>query len=96
MEAVQPRVRVVRRQCAPKTWPCPRCGKPGRRKQTHTRRVRDLAYHEIVVIELEVGEYRARCCCCKTFRAQVDGVEARAEYTNRVRGPSWNACSTTA
>jgi hypothetical protein len=35
--------------------------------------------------EIEVGEYRARCSCCKTFRAQVEGIEPRAEYTNRVR-----------
>lgn len=85
MDAVQPRVRVVRRSCAPKTFPCPRCGKAGRRKQTHTRRVRDIAYGEILILELEVGEYRARCACCKTFRAQTEGIEPRAEYTNRVR-----------
>lgn len=85
MEAVQPRVRVERRSCAPKTFPCPHCGTRGRRKAVHTRRVRDIAYREIVVLELEVGEYRARCSCCKTFRAQVEGIEPRAEYTNRVR-----------
>jgi transposase len=85
MDAVQPRVRVVRRSCAPKTFPCPQCGKPGRRKQVHTRRVRDIAYREILVLELRVGEYRAACDCCKTFRAQVEGVEPRAEYTNLVR-----------
>src|SRR5262249_20091994 len=59
--------------------------KPGRRKQVHTRRVRDIAYRAILILEIEVGEYRARCSCCKTFRAQVEGVEPRAEYTNRVR-----------
>lgn len=85
MEAFQPRVRVVRRPCAPKTCPCPHCGKLGRRKQVHTRRVRDIAYREILIQVLEVGEYRARCSCCKTFRAQVEGIEPRAEYTNRVR-----------
>jgi len=85
MDAVQPRVRVERRSCAPKTFPCPHCGTKGRRKDVHTRRVRDIAYREIVVLEIEVGEYRARCSCCKTFRAQVEGIEPRAEYTNRVR-----------
>jgi transposase-like protein len=85
MDAVQPRVRVERLSYAPKTFPCPRCGKTGRRKDVHTRRVRDLAYREIVVLEIEVGEYRARCSCCKTFRAQAEGIEPRAEYTNRVR-----------
>jgi hypothetical protein len=85
MDAIQPRVRVVRQACAPKTFPCPRCGKSGRRKQVHIRRVRDIAYREILILELEVGEYRARCSCCKTFRSQIDGIEPRAEYTNRVR-----------
>jgi hypothetical protein len=85
MEAEQLRVHVVRRSCAPKTLPCPRCGKRGRRKDTHVRKVRDLAFGEILVLEITVGEYRARCSCCKTFRAQIDGVEPRAEYTNRVR-----------
>lgn len=85
MDAVPPRNRVVRQSRAPKTYPCPQCGQLGRRKQVHTRRVRDIAYHEIVVLELKVGEYRARCACCKTFRAQIDGIEPRAEYTNRVR-----------
>jgi Transposase len=85
MDAVQPRIRVEKRQCAPKTYSCPNCGKLGRRKQTHTRLVRDIAYREILILEITVGEYRARCSCCKTFRARVDDVEARAEYTNRVR-----------
>lgn len=85
MDAVQPRTRVVRQSCAPKTYPCPQCGQRGRRKQTHTRRVRELAYGEILILEIDVGEYRARCSCCKTFRAQVEGVEPRAAYTNRVR-----------
>jgi hypothetical protein len=85
MDTAQPRTRVVRRQCAPKTFPCPHCGRRGRRKTVHTRRVRDIAYHEILILEIEVGEYRARCACCKTFRATVAGIEPRAEYTNRVR-----------
>jgi Transposase len=85
MDASSPRVRVIRRRCAPKTFPCPQCGQRGRRKDIHTRRVRDIAYGEIVVIELTSGEYRARCSCCKTFRSQIPGIEPRAEYTNRVR-----------
>jgi hypothetical protein len=44
-----------------------------------------LAYQEILLIEVTVGEYRARCGCCKTFRSQVEGIEPRAAYTNRVR-----------
>lgn len=85
MEAAQTRTRIVSRSCAPQSFPCPQCGKLGRRKDKHTRLVRDLAFGEIVLIELTVGEYRARCRCCKTFRSQVEGIEPRAEYTNRVR-----------
>jgi hypothetical protein len=85
MDATQPRVRVERVSRAPNTLPCPQCGKKGRRKAVHARRVRDLAYGEVVWLEIEVGEYRARCGCCKTFRAQVEGIEPRAAYTNRVR-----------
>jgi hypothetical protein len=79
------RVRVLRQSCAPKSFPCPQCGQLGHRKDTHTRLIRDIAFREIVIIELTVGEYRATCDCCKTFRSQVDGIEPRAEYTNRVR-----------
>src|SRR5947208_3664543 len=79
------RVRVFRQSCAPQTFACPKCGTLGHRKDTHTRRVRDIAFREIVFIELTVGEYRATCDCCKTFRSQVPGIEPRAEYTNRVR-----------
>jgi hypothetical protein len=79
------RVRVLRQTCAPKSFPCPHCGTHGRRKDTHTRPVRDIAYGEILIIELTVGEYRAACDCCKTFRSHVEGIEPRAEYTNRVR-----------
>jgi hypothetical protein len=79
------RVRVLRRSCAPKSFPCPHCGTPGRRKDTHTRSVRDIAFGQIALIEVTVGEYRAACACCKTFRSHVEGIEPRAEYTNRVR-----------
>jgi hypothetical protein len=85
MDSAQPRVRVVQRRCAPPTYPCPRCGTLGHRKDEHTRRVRDIAYQQILILEITVGEYRAGCDCCKTFRSQIDGIEARAEYSNRVR-----------
>ena len=59
MDAFQPRVRVVPLRCAPKTYPCPHCGKRGRRRGTHTRPVRDIAFQEILILEITVGEYRA-------------------------------------
>jgi hypothetical protein len=89
MEAVEPRVRVKRISCAPLKFPCPQCGKNGRRKDVHTRLVRDIAYGEVVVLEVEVGEYRARCCCCKTFRAQVEGMSAGPPLRRRVIRVGW-------
>lgn len=79
------RARVLRQSCAPKSFPCPQCGTPGRRKDTHTRPVRDIAFGEVLIIEVTLGEYRAACDCCKTFRSHVEGIEPRAQYTNRVR-----------
>ena len=90
MEAIHPRVRVVRKRCARKTHPCPQCGKLGRRKDTHTRRIRDIAFGEIAIIELTVGEYRADCSCCKTFRSQVNGVGVR--HGLQLGAWVWYAC----
>jgi hypothetical protein len=78
-------VRVLQKSCTPKAFPCPQCGTPGRRQGTHTRSVRDIAFGQIVIIEVTVGEYRVACDCCKTFRSHVEGIEPRAQYTNRVR-----------
>jgi Transposase len=85
MDSAQPRVRVLQRRCTPLTYPCPRCGTYGHRKDEHTRRVRDIAYQQILILEITVGEYRAGCACCKTFRSTIVGIEPRAEYSNRVR-----------
>jgi Transposase len=85
MDSAQPRVRVVQRRCTPLTYPCPHCGTHGHRKDEHTRRVRDIAYQQILLLEITVGEYRAGCACCKTFRSTIEGIEPRAEYSNRVR-----------
>src|SRR4029079_13460506 len=82
---LQPRIRIERRRCAPKRFPCPNCGVLGRRKDTHTRTVRCLAYHEILFIELTTAEHRACCSCRQNVRSQVDGILPRAEYTNKVR-----------
>src|SRR5579859_1261288 len=87
MAIVQPAVHIERRRCTPKTFPCPHCGRPGRRKgrRTFTRTVRGLAYHAIHLIELTTAEYRAACDCCTSFRSQVADILPRADYTNQVR-----------
>src|SRR3972149_7165687 len=48
MDAVGPRVRVERLSYAPKTVACPHCGKKGRRKDVHTRRVREAVIDRLL------------------------------------------------
>src|SRR5262245_51996365 len=76
---------VIPVHCAPKKAPCPRCGKPGRRKRTLTRTVRTVAYKAVAVLEVTYGEYAARCGCCTTFRSRPEGVPPKAKYDNKVR-----------
>jgi hypothetical protein len=85
METVSPHVRTIPVRCAPAKAPCPTCGKLGRRKATHHRSVRTLAYKRVVYLEVSYGEYRARCSCCTTFRTTPPGIEPRALYDNAVR-----------
>jgi hypothetical protein len=80
---IKPRVRVVR--CAPKTHPCPTCGKRGRRKRTLHRRIRSLAYRQEAFIDVHYAEYKARCGCCKYFRSWPLDVPAKSDYDERVR-----------
>lgn len=77
---------VIPIHCAPKKAPCPRCGKPGRRKrQLPPRRVRTVHYKAVAFLEIIGGEYQARCGCCTTFRNSPEGVLPRALYDNKVR-----------
>jgi hypothetical protein len=85
METVRPHARTIPVRCAPSQAPCPSCGKLGRRKATHNRPVRTIAYKQVVFLEVAYGEYRARCSCCTTFRTTPPGVEPRALYDNKVR-----------
>ena len=77
--------RVIPVCCAPRKAPCPSCGKLGRRKRTHQRDVRTIAYKEIVVLRITYGEYESRCDCCKSFRTHPEGVLPKAKYDNKVR-----------
>src|SRR4051794_29609479 len=85
MEIVSPHVRTLPVRCAPAKAPCPKCGRLGRRKATHHRLVRTLAYKQVVFLDVTYGEYRARCSCCKTFCTTPPGVEPKALYDNTVR-----------
>ena len=85
METIGPHARTIPVRCAPTRAPCPRCGHLGRRRATHHRRVRTLAYKRVVYLDVTYGEYRARCRCCRTFRSTPPGVEPKATYDNKVR-----------
>src|SRR4051812_29599671 len=78
-----PRVRVVR--CAPKTHPCPTCGKRGRRIRTLPRRIRSLAYRQEASLDVHYAEYKARCSCRKSFRSWPIDVPPKSDYDDLVR-----------
>jgi Transposase len=78
-----PVVRVVR--CAPKSHPCPACGKHGRRKRPLHRRIRSLAYRQVAYLDVHYAEYKSRCRCCKLFRSRPLSVPAKSDYDALVR-----------
>lgn len=81
-----PTIVTIPVHCAPKKAPCPKCGKPGRRKRKlPPRMVRTVAYKAIAYLEIICGEYQARCDCCTTFRNTPEGVLPRSLYDNTVR-----------
>src|SRR4051812_47909115 len=82
-----PRLKILHtfRRHAPKKAPCPHCGRLGRRRDFHERNVRSIAYKAILIIHVTTAEYRAACDCCTTFRTQVEGIEPKAHYDNKVR-----------
>jgi hypothetical protein len=80
---LKPRVRVVRR--APKTHPCPSCGKRGRRKRHLRRRIRSLAYRQEAFLDVHYAEYRSRCGCRKSFRSWPIDVPPKSDYDELVR-----------
>jgi transposase-like protein len=78
-----PNIPVVR--CAPKTHPCPTCGKRGRRKRHLHRRIRSLAYRQDAYIDVHYAEYKSRCSCRKYFRSWPLSVPPKADYDEKVR-----------
>lgn len=84
-DGVEAQVHYEKVSCAPQFWPCPDCGKRGKRKQQLQRQVRSFAYGKIVYLDITYAEYRATCDCCKTFRSSPPGVELGCQYDNQVR-----------
>ncbi len=84
-EVLEPNAIIVRKTCAPRKYPCPTCGKKGRRQFIKSRFVRHLAQSQPLYWEVVTGVYKARCRCCKFFSSTVPGVEPSADYTDAVR-----------
>jgi hypothetical protein len=82
---VLPREKVIPVRCQPKTYPCPTCGRHGRRKRRLDRFVRSLAYGQILWLHVFYAEYTARCDCRKYFRSCPPGLTPKADYDNLVR-----------
>jgi hypothetical protein len=81
----KPGDRVVPVRCQPKTYPCPTCGRHGRRKRRLDRFVRSLAYGHARWLHVFYAEYTARCTCRKSFRSWVPDLCPKADYDNLVR-----------
>src|SRR3954451_18116817 len=77
--------KVVAVRCQPKTYPCPTCGRRGRRKRRLDRFVRSLAYGQALWLHVFYAEYTARCDCRKYFRSWVPDLCPKADYDNLVR-----------
>ena len=83
---------IERYTISPKFYPCPQCGRNGKRKQVITRQVRHLAaLHRPAWIVARVGVYRARCGCCQYFQAPIPGVPYKGQYSLEVRNYLANA-----
>lgn len=81
----RPKVLHAYRRNAPKKAPCPLCGRLGKRKGFLSRTVRSIAYKAILLLHVSTAEYRASCDCSATFRTQIEDIEPKAHYDNRVR-----------
>jgi len=83
---------VEYRSVKPKYYPCPQCGKTGKRKRVITRRIAHVAAVGCRSwIVADVGLYKARCACCKYFQAPIAGVPRRGRYSLEVRNTVANA-----
>jgi Transposase len=81
----KPGEKVVPVRCQPLTYPCPKCGRPGRRRHKYDRFVQSLAYGQALWLHVSYAEYTARCDCSKYFRSCPPNVCPKAEYDNLVR-----------
>jgi Transposase len=80
-----PQERVTRIRQAPKTAPCPHCGRHAPRQRLLHRRVRSLAYRQVAWLHVTYAEYRCRGRCRNYFRTWPLDVPPKADYDAAVR-----------
>lgn len=67
-------------------FPCPTCGKRGTRVAVIERKVgHAAALHRRSWIIAQIGVYKARCTCCKYFRAGIKDTPKHGHYSYTVR-----------
>jgi hypothetical protein len=81
----KPGEKVVAVRCRPRTYPCPTCGRRGRRKRRLDRYVRSIDYQRPLWLHVFYAEYTSRCDCRKSFRSWVPDLCPKADYDNLVR-----------
>ncbi|MBC8508541.1 MAG: transposase [Chloroflexi bacterium] len=83
---------IERKSNKPKYYPCPHCGRKGKRKWVVERHIPHAgALHRRSFIVAKVGVYKARCTCCKYFQASIPGVPYKGRYSYQVRNTIANA-----
>ena len=84
MDADAP-TRSIKIKFAPRKMPCAKCGALARRKRIRNRKVRSLAFKETLWLEVQYGEYIAKCECCVSFHSCPEGIDPKAKYDHKVR-----------
>ncbi|NQU24045.1 MAG: hypothetical protein HQ567_22410 [Candidatus Nealsonbacteria bacterium] len=79
------RLKTRRLSKAPKTWPCPVCGKRGRRYAFRERQAVDAELGRPAVVKVRVGLYAARCECQKVFESFHPELPKGWKFSLRVR-----------
>src|SRR4029450_6948911 len=83
---------VQYRSIKPKYYPCPQCGKKGKRKRVMTRRIPHVAVlHRRSWIVAGVGGDQARWAWWKYFQAPIPVVPSRGRDSLEVRNTVANA-----
>jgi hypothetical protein len=84
MDAETP-TRSIKINFAPRKMACSKCGTFARRKRIRNREVKSLAFKETIWLDVQYGEYIAKCDCCVSFQSCPEGIDAKCKYDHKVR-----------